>query len=110
MSDDISPADILKNSAQPTSIQLEGPFDYLKPGDIVHRYMYGLVHTVTVESVDDELVHAVGGWTFDVQTGLEEDPEIGIGKTTGIFSTWLIKEDSPLMKTAKVIQFSLGED
>jgi hypothetical protein len=60
------------------------------PGDIVHRSVYGEhMSDHKVAAVDDELIHCAGGWTFDRESGVEEDPELGMGIKFGIVGTYL---------------------
>lgn len=69
-------------------------FSDLKPGDTVTRMLAGVVPMeVTVEKVDDTLIHMVGGWTFDRATGVEEDHELGWGVQFGLTGSFLAQEE-----------------
>lgn len=68
-------------------------FSYLEPGDEVTRLLAGVIPMqMTVEKVDDGLIHMVGGWTFDQKTGIEEDPDLGFGVAYGITGSYLVRE------------------
>ena len=66
-------------------------FHYLKEGTKVTRLLAGTVPMeMTVESNKDGLVTMAGGWTFDAETGIEIDHELGWGQMydhTGSFLT-----------------------
>lgn len=76
-------------------------FKDLKVGDRVHRRMGhdGPTMEMQVVKVTDDLIEcgAVNkdgsieklGWTFDRETGVEEDEELGWGKKFGVTGTYL---------------------
>lgn len=69
----------------------QGSFDYVRPGDMVRRMLAGTIPMdLLVEKVDDRLIHCHGGWTFDIATGIEEDPEIGWGLAFGVTGSFLV--------------------
>jgi len=68
-------------------------FRYLRVGDHVTRLVGGQrMGSFEVTAVDATLVHC-GPWTFDRVTGIEVDPDLGLGPG-GLIGTWLIHSDS----------------
>lgn len=79
-----------------TEVKLSPHENFLnvKPGDIVQRVMAEEIPMrLEVELVTENLIVTKGGWTFDRQTGIEEDPEIGWGIKFGITGSRLVKGD-----------------
>jgi hypothetical protein len=77
--------------AEPGPVPSQGTFLYVQPGDTVLRLLAGTIPMhLRVESVDDRLIHCSGGWTFDRQTGVEEDPELGWGVSFGVTGSFLV--------------------
>ena len=82
-------------------------FRHLKVGDKVRRSFSGQMETLmTVMKVtDDLLICAAKGtehwseeqwWTFDRETGIEEDLELGWGVKSGRIGSYLVEiEDEP---------------
>ena len=60
-------------------------FNKLQPGDRVVRLLSSeqIPMTMTVEKVHEGMVFVRGGWTFDADTGVEIDPDLGWGLETG---------------------------
>jgi hypothetical protein len=49
----------------------------LKPGDVVTRWLAGVVPMrLTVTAIDDRFIHC-GDWKFDRRNGAEVDEELG---------------------------------
>ena len=48
---------------------------------------------LTVDRVDERLIHAKGGWTFDRQTGAEVDEDLNWGPHYGVTGSFLVHED-----------------
>lgn len=60
------------------------------PGDTVLRLLAGAIPMqLRVTSVDERLIHC-GSRTFDRETGLEEDPELGWGVAFGVTGSFLV--------------------
>ena len=67
-------------------------FKDIKVGDLVIRLLAGKVpHKLKVTAVDDDLI-VCGAWTFDRETGVEEDDELGWGRKHGISGSYLTRE------------------
>lgn len=58
-------------------------FKHLKVGDIATRDLCGIVEDWKVTEVTDTLVIIGMGWSFDRETGVEEDPYLGWGVAFG---------------------------
>lgn len=69
-------------------------FRDLKPGDTITRLISSakIPMIMTVESVDEDLIHMKGGWTFDRATGVEEDHDLGWGVRFGITGSFLVRD------------------
>lgn len=68
-------------------------FHYLREGTKVTRLLAGAVPMeMTVESNVDGLVTMVGGWTFDAETGIEIDHELGWGPEYNCTGSFLTKQ------------------
>jgi len=68
-----------------------GTFVYIQPGDTVRRMLAGTIPMdLVVDAVDERLIHCRGGWMFDRETGVEEDPEIGWGLAFGVSGSFLV--------------------
>lgn len=68
-------------------------FRYLQVGDVARRVVAGQpMGDYTVTAVEAALIHC-GPWTFDRITGIEVDPELGLGPG-GLIGTWLVHSDS----------------
>ena len=52
-------------------------FKNVKVGDIVTRNLCGILMEMRVTKVDDKLITAGMGWTFDRETGAEIDDDCG---------------------------------
>lgn len=66
-------------------------FTDVGPGDQITRMLAGTIEmTLVVERVDDKLIYAKGGWMFDRQTGVEEDPDLGWGVASGVTGSFLV--------------------
>ena len=63
----------------------------LKVGDLVTRMLGGAPMPLKVTEVTDTLV-ICGWWTFDRETGVEEDPELGWGRSFGVTGSFLKEE------------------
>lgn len=67
-------------------------------GQKVMRYLSSarIPMPMTVTKVYEGLVFC-GSWTFDDETGIEEDPELGWGRATGITGSCIeeLPEDKP---------------
>lgn len=81
----------MTNNNETTMISTGDFFD-VKPGDMITRLFYGNEMTLKVAAVDDTLIYAEGGWTFDRATGFEEDAELGMGVAFGVTCSQLIKD------------------
>lgn len=65
-------------------------FRYVRTGDVVRRMLAGTIPMdLRVSSVDERLIHC-GTWTFDRETGVEEDPELGWGVAFGVSGSFLV--------------------
>ena len=65
-------------------------FTHVRTGDTVTRMLAGVVPMVLrVTSVTDRLI-VCGDWTFDRETGVEEDEEIGWGVKFGHTGSYLV--------------------
>lgn len=83
--------DFVKSTAEKKVIIRDvNSFKEVKPGDQVIRHFYGILMTLVVESVDDEIIHTVAGYMFYRDTGFEYDPEIGLTKENNLTCSWLI--------------------
>ena len=75
----------------------QGSFEDVAVGDVVCRMLAGRIPMLlTVTSVDGELIHAGApgaGWTFDRETGVEVDDELGWGPDYGISGSYLVHEE-----------------
>jgi hypothetical protein len=70
-------------------------FFHVKAGDRVTRVMGGsIIMELLVTRVDDHLIHCGGGWTFDRETGIEEDEELGWGVRFGLTGSRLVPQES----------------
>lgn len=50
----------------------------IKPEDIVTRMLAGTIPIeLKVEKVENGIIHLYGGWTFNQQTGMEIDEDLG---------------------------------
>lgn len=77
-------------------------FSHLKPGDKVIRLLCGvkmqMVVTnvenglITVDALDPKFGQISGGWTFDVETGVEEDADLEWGVKFGRTGSYLVRE------------------
>lgn len=68
-----------------------GTFDYIRPGDTVRRLLAGTIPMdLVVDAVDERLIHCRGGWMFDRETGVEEDPDIRWGFAFGVTGSFLV--------------------
>lgn len=66
-------------------------FYHVKPGDKVKRLLAGVVPmTLTVAEVTEKLIVTKGGWTFDRETGIEEDEDLGWGRAAGVTGSYLV--------------------
>jgi len=73
------------------SIESAGDFTHVRPGDTVVREFYGMLTTLVVTEIDDELIYTgEGWWTFDRRTGFEHDPELGVGWRFGVTISRLV--------------------
>lgn len=64
-------------------------FKNIKVGDSVTRMIDGQVFMkLNVTKIDDKLIYC-GDWTFDLNTGVEEDPELGWGVSFGVTGSYL---------------------
>lgn len=71
-------------------------FGHIKEGDKIVRLLSGLVPmTMTVERVDDILIHCAGGWTFDRETGVEVDDDLRWGPDYGQTGSFLTLDWEP---------------
>ena len=78
-------------------------FNHLKVGDKVNRKMgnSGPKMLMVVEKIDDKLIYCNAAenplppsaekWMFDIETGIEEDEELGWGRRFGKTGTFLLK-------------------
>jgi hypothetical protein len=70
-------------------------FGHLKPGDKVTRLLCGISMLMTVREVREDVLvcdteDCAGGWTFDMNTGVEEDEDLGWGVKFGVTGSVLI--------------------
>lgn len=66
----------------------------VKAGDKIKRMLADTVPMVlTVEKIDDDLIHTYGGWMFDRKTGAEVDPDLGWGPPPAMTGSFLVKEN-----------------
>lgn len=64
----------------------------IEVGDTVTRLFYGTEMNLEVTEITERLIHTKGGWMFDRSTGIEEDPELGIGVEFNVTCSNLIKK------------------
>lgn len=65
-------------------------FRDLKVGDTVTRMLAGKIPMkVVITQVDDNLITCAGGWTFDRNTGVEEDEYLEWGVKFGVTGSYL---------------------
>lgn len=62
----------------------------MKIGDKITRMLAGEIpHELTITDIKDGLIHTGGGWTFDLETGIEVDEELGWGPKYGKSGSFL---------------------
>lgn len=66
------------------------PLSTVKEGDTVRRLLSAakIPMDLRVTKIHEGLIFC-GSWTFDLATGIEEDPELGFGVAQGITGSWL---------------------
>jgi len=68
-------------------------FSHVQEGDVVTRMLAGVVPMeLTVTKVGETLIHC-GEWTFDRETGVEEDDELGWGKEHRYTGSFLVDDE-----------------
>lgn len=61
-------------------------------GDAVNRMIGGAPMKLRVTALDERLIHC-GPWTFDRDTGIEVDDDLGWGPEYEVAGTWLVHPD-----------------
>lgn len=63
----------------------------LKVGDKVTRMLAGIIpHELIITEIKDGLIYC-GDWTFDLETGIEVDDDIGFGPKYGFTGSILVE-------------------